>query len=70
MQNYPAELGIENEPKESEQGIPLVETLDIEKHILAGKGIQDSCSDDRNVIFRSSSVNSFWISVSLFLSAY
>ena len=41
-----SELGIENEPKESEQGIPLVETLDIEKHILASKGIQDSCSDD------------------------
>ena len=40
-----SELGIENEPKESEQGIRLVETLDIEKHILASKGIQDSCSD-------------------------
>ena len=36
-----SELGIENEPK-----IPLVETLNIEKHILASKGIQDSCSDD------------------------
>ena len=41
-----SEFGIENEPKESEQDIPLIETLDIEKHILASKGIQDSCSDD------------------------